>query len=129
MHCILSIIVLMSHTGSKEMEYEIGCQGILRKHEDPTVKLYASEILTAKMCNTEHGMMGESGGQSVYRGTPEAEPASPGVRCQFVYRGTLGVVWRTQNNRSAILSPPAREPAIEKVAKYGMRKSSVRLVI
>jgi hypothetical protein len=93
----------MSHTGSKEMEYEIGCQGILRKHEDPTVKLYASEFLTAKMCNTEQGMMGEYDGQSVYHGTPEA--------------------------RGAILSPPAREPAIEKVAKYGMRKSSVRVVI
>jgi hypothetical protein len=93
----------MSHTGSKEMEYEIGCQGILRKHEDPTVKLYASKFFTAKMCNMEKGMMGESDGQSVYCGTPEA-------------RGT-------------ILSPPAREPAIEKVAKYGMRKSLVGLMI
>jgi hypothetical protein len=93
----------MSHTRSKEMEYEIGCQGILRKHEDPTIKLYASELFTAKMCNTEQGMMGEFGGQYVYRGTPEA-------------RGT-------------ILSPPAQEPAIEKVAKYGMRKSSVGVVI
>jgi hypothetical protein len=52
------------------MEYEIGCQGILRRREDPTVKLYVSEILSAKMCNMEHGMMGESDGQSVYRGTP-----------------------------------------------------------
>jgi hypothetical protein len=89
--------------GSKEMEYEIGCQGILRKHDDPTVKLDASKILTTKMCNTKQGMMGDSGSQYVYRGTPEA-------------RGT-------------ILSPPAREPAIEKVAKYGMRKSSVGVMI
>jgi hypothetical protein len=51
------------------MEYEIGCQGILRRREDPTVKLYVSKILSAKMCNTEQGMMGESDGQSVYRGT------------------------------------------------------------
>jgi hypothetical protein len=80
----------MSHTGSKGIEYEIGCQGILRRREGPTVKLYVSEILSAKMCNMEQGMMGESGGQSVYR-------------------GTLGVVCRSQNNRSAILSPPARE--------------------
>jgi hypothetical protein len=48
-------------------------------------------------------MMGEYDDQSVYRGTPEA--------------------------RGAILSPPAREPAIEKVAKYGMRKPSVGVVI
>jgi hypothetical protein len=48
-------------------------------------------------------MMGDSGGQSIYCGTPKA-------------RGTM-------------LSPPAREPAIEKVAKYGMRKSSVGVVI
>jgi hypothetical protein len=40
------------------MEYEIGCQGILGKHEDPTVKLYALDFLTAKMCNKEYGMMG-----------------------------------------------------------------------
>jgi hypothetical protein len=93
----------MSHTGSKEMEYEIGCQGILRKHEDPMVKLYASEFFTAKMCNIEQGMMGGSDNQSVYHGTPKA--------------------------RGAILSPPAREPVIEKVAKYGMRKSLVGLVI
>jgi hypothetical protein len=93
----------MSHIGSKEMEYEIGCQGILGKHEKPTVKLYASEFFTAKMCNIEQGMMGESGDQSVYHRTPKA-------------RGT-------------IFSPPAREPMIEKVVKYGMRKSSVGVVI
>jgi hypothetical protein len=27
---------------------------------------------------------------------------------KFVYRGTSSVVWRTQNNRSAMLSQPAR---------------------
>jgi hypothetical protein len=48
-------------------------------------------------------MMGGYDDQSVYRGTSEA-------------RGT-------------ILNPPAREPAIEKVAKYGMRKPSVGVVI
>jgi hypothetical protein len=47
---------------------------------------------------------------------------------QFVYRGILGVVCRSWNNGSAILSPPVREPAIEKVAKYGIGKRSVRLV-
>jgi hypothetical protein len=47
---------------------------------------------------------------------------------QFVYRGTLGVVCRSRNNGSAILSPPVREPAIEKVAKYGIGKRSVGLV-
>jgi hypothetical protein len=41
--------------------------------------------------------------------------------CQFVYRGTLGAICRIQSNRGPILSPPAREPAIQKVAKYGMR--------
>ena len=55
------------------------------------------------MCNTEQGMMGDSGSQYVYRGTPEA--------------------------RGAILSLLAREPAIEKVAKYGMRNPSVIVVI
>jgi hypothetical protein len=93
----------MSHTGSKEMEYEIGCQGILRKHEDPKVKLYASDILTAKMCNTKQDMMGEFGVQSIYRGNPEV--------------------------RGIILSPPVWEHAIKKVSKYGMRKPSIGLVI
>jgi hypothetical protein len=41
--------------------------------------------------------------------------------CQFVYRGTLGAICRTQSNRGPFLSPPAREPTIQKVAKYGMR--------
>jgi hypothetical protein len=41
---------------------------------------------------------------------------------QFVYHGT-------SKARGAILNPPAWEPAIEKVAKYGMRKPSVRVVI
>jgi hypothetical protein len=48
-------------------------------------------------------MMGEYDDQYVYRGTPES-------------RGT-------------ILIPPARESTIEKVAKYGMRKLSVGVVI
>ena len=41
--------------------------------------------------------------------------------CQFVYRGTLGAICKTQSNRGPFLSSPAREPAIQKVAKYGMR--------
>ena len=41
--------------------------------------------------------------------------------CQFVYRKTLGAICRTQNNKDPIFSPPGREPAIQKVAKYGMR--------
>jgi hypothetical protein len=49
-------------------------------------------------------------------------------RGQFVYRGTPGNVCRSQNNGSAIVSPPIREPAIEKVAKYGIGKRSVGLV-
>jgi hypothetical protein len=48
---------------------------------------------------------------------------------QFVYRGTPGVVCRSRNNGSAMLSKPAREPMMEIVAKYGMGKRSVGLVI
>ena len=33
--------------------------------------------------------------------------------CQFVYRGTLSVVWRTQNNRRAMLSQPSRKSACQ----------------
>ena len=43
--------------------------------------------------------------------------------CQFVYHGTLGVVYKIRSNRVLDLSPPDREPAIEKVAKYEMRDS------
>jgi hypothetical protein len=41
--------------------------------------------------------------------------------CQFVYRGSLGAICGTQNNRYLIFSLPGREPAIQKVSKYGMR--------
>jgi hypothetical protein len=41
--------------------------------------------------------------------------------CQSVYHETLGAICRAHNNRGPILSPPAREPVIQKVAKYGMR--------
>jgi hypothetical protein len=41
--------------------------------------------------------------------------------CQFVYLRNLGAICRTQNNRYLIFSPPGREPAIQKVLKYGMR--------
>ena len=33
--------------------------------------------------------------------------------CQFLYRGTPSVVWRTQNNRSAMLSQPAHKSACQ----------------
>ena len=39
---------------------------------------------------------------------------------QFVYHGTLGAIYRIHINRGPTLSPLAREPAIEKVAKYEM---------
>jgi hypothetical protein len=86
-------------------------------------------------------MMGESSGQYVYHGTPCVFCRSQNNRIsilnspahetgyQFVYRGTLGVFCRIQNNRSTILSLLAREPAIEKVAKHGMGKRLVELMI
>jgi len=40
----------------------------------------------------------------------------------------MGVIYRSQNNGREILSSPVQEPAIEKVAKYGIGKWSVRLV-
>jgi hypothetical protein len=43
-------------------------------------------------------------------------------RGQFVYRRTPGTICRPQNIGSAIVSPPVWEPAIEKVAKYGIGK-------
>jgi hypothetical protein len=89
----------------------------------------------------EKGMMGEFGGQYVYRGTQGDVCRSQNNRSailsllaresgyQFVYHRNMGVVCSTQNNRRAVLSPPSQEPAIEKAAKYGMRKPSVGLVI
>jgi len=62
------------------------------------------------MCNTEQGMMVDFGGQ-------------------FVYCGTPGVVCRSQNNGSAMFSKPGRESTMEIVAKCGMGKRLVRLVI
>jgi hypothetical protein len=41
--------------------------------------------------------------------------------CKFVYRGSVGAICRTQNNRYLIFSPPGRQPAIQKVPKYVMR--------
>jgi hypothetical protein len=43
--------------------------------------------------------------------------------CQFVYRRILGAICNTRNNGGPILSPPAREPAIKNVARYGMQNS------
>ena len=48
---------------------------------------------------------------------------------QFVYRGTPGVVCRSRNNGSKMLSKATQEPMMEKVAKYGMGKQSAGLVI
>jgi hypothetical protein len=47
---------------------------------------------------------------------------------RFVYLQISGVVCRSWNNGREILSPPVREPKIEKVGKYGIGKRSVRLV-
>jgi hypothetical protein len=41
--------------------------------------------------------------------------------CQFVYRGSLGGICRRANNRDSIFGPPGREPAIQKLPKYGMK--------
>jgi hypothetical protein len=94
---------------SGQTSFKIGLQGILKRGEGPMVKLYVSEILKCKTRKMEEGMMGQSSGQ-------------------FVYRGILGVVCGSRNNGSAILSPPVWEPAIKKVAKYGIGKRSVELV-
>jgi hypothetical protein len=73
------------------------------KHEDLMIKLYALGFLTQKCVTENRSLWGSMKGQSIYRGTSES-------------RGT-------------ILIPPSREPAIEKVAKYGMKKLSVRFVV
>jgi hypothetical protein len=54
--------------------------------------------------------------------------------CQFVYLRNVGVICRTRNNRYLFFSPPGREPAIQKVLKYGMRdpymfKNTINLYI
>jgi hypothetical protein len=41
--------------------------------------------------------------------------------CQFVYRGILGAICGTRNNRYLIFNLPGHEPTIQKVSKYGMR--------
>jgi hypothetical protein len=71
MHCILSIIVLnvTCRVEGDGIRNRVS-RDILRKHEDPRVKLYASDFLTGKMCN---GMGHDD--QSVYRGPPEARGA------------------------------------------------------
>ena len=43
--------------------------------------------------------------------------------CQFVYRRSVGVICRTQNNRYSIFIPLGRQLAIKKMPKYGMRDS------
>jgi hypothetical protein len=45
----------------------------------------------------------------------------PKSACQFVYRGSLASICRARNNKTSIFSPPGREPAIQKVLKYGIR--------
>jgi hypothetical protein len=78
--------------------FKIGLQGTTVGGEGPRVKLYVSEFFECKTHNTEEGMMGHSRGQ-------------------FVYRRSPGNVCRTQNNGSANMSPPIREPTIKKVAQ------------
>jgi hypothetical protein len=39
------------------------------------------------------------------------------------------VYCETSESRGTILNPPAWEPVIEEVAKYGMRKSLVKIVL
>jgi hypothetical protein len=67
--------------------------------------LYVSEVFECNTHNTEEGMTGQSRGK-------------------FVYRGSLGNVCRTQNNGGANVSPPIREPAIEKVAQVWNRETA-----
>jgi hypothetical protein len=47
---------------------------------------------------------------------------------QFVYHGILGVICRYLSNGSAIFSSLFRELAIQKVAKYGIGKWSIKLI-
>jgi hypothetical protein len=48
---------------------------------------------------------------------------------QFVYHRILGVVCRSRNNGSTMLSKLGWEPMMEIVAKYAMEKRLVGLVI
>jgi hypothetical protein len=41
--------------------------------------------------------------------------------CEFVYIGSLGAIYGTQNNRYLIFNLPGHKPTIQKVMKYGMR--------
>jgi hypothetical protein len=75
--------------------FKIGLQGTTVRGEGARVKLYVSELFECNTRNTEEGMIGQSRGK-------------------FVYRGSPGNVCRTQNNGGANVSPPIREPAIEK---------------
>ena len=60
--------------------------------------MYVLEVFECNMHNTEEGMIEQSRGK-------------------FVYRESLGNVWRTWNNEGENVSPPIREPTIEKVAQ------------
>ena len=82
---------------SGRVGFKIGLQDTTIRGEDPRVKLYVSEVFECKTHNTEEGMMGRS------------------IE-KFLYRRSPGNVCRTQNNGGANVSPPIREPAIEKVA-------------
>jgi hypothetical protein len=58
------------------------------------------------------------------------EPVRCGVRksaCQFVYRGSLGDIYKTLNKRSSNFSPPGRQPAIQKVPKLWNEGSAYSL--
>jgi hypothetical protein len=75
--------------------FKIGLQGTIVRGEGTRVKLYVSELFECNTRNTEEGVIGQSRGK-------------------FVYRGSPGNVCRTQNNGGANVSPPIREPTIEK---------------
>jgi hypothetical protein len=84
--------------------FKIGFQGTTVRAEGPRVKLYVSNFFECKTHNTEESMMGQTRGK-------------------FVYRGSPGNVCKTQNNGSANVSPPIREPAIEKLVQVCNRET------
>jgi hypothetical protein len=76
MLCILSIIVLnvTCRVEGDGIRNRVS-RNIHRKHEDPSIKFYASNFLTGKMCNSKQGVMVGHDSQSVYRGPPEERGA------------------------------------------------------
>jgi len=71
------------------------------------LKFYLSEFLTAKCIK----------GKTVWWGGPAVS--------LYIYRIEV-VVFMSQNNGREIFSPSVQEMAMEKVAKYGIGKRSIR---